>query len=100
MKIDHLLEVLKGDKAHLIYSGLAFLAGVLLVGLLYQYIVKKLTDRAKRLHARIDYFVVQVLRVPPPSACSYGLPSACSARVSFMIPGLSVHQSRFTDPVN
>ncbi|MCD8166101.1 MAG: hypothetical protein LUE93_08215 [Bacteroides sp.] len=66
MKIDHLLEVLKGDKAHLIYSGLAFLAGVLLVGLLYQYIVKKLTDRAKRLHARIDYFVVQVLRVPPP----------------------------------
>ncbi len=39
MEIDHLLEILKGDKAHLIYSSLAFLAGVLLVGLLYQYIV-------------------------------------------------------------
>ncbi|MCD8260979.1 MAG: mechanosensitive ion channel family protein, partial [Bacteroides sp.] len=50
--------------AYLIYSSLAFLAGVILVGILYQYIVRKLTDRAQRLHARIDYFVVRVLRIP------------------------------------
>ncbi|MCC8197967.1 MAG: mechanosensitive ion channel family protein [Tannerellaceae bacterium] len=60
----YITELLKGDSAHLVYSSLIFLGGIILVIILYRYILNKLIKKARRSQTRIDNFVIEMLRVP------------------------------------
>lgn len=41
----YITELLKGDSAHLVYSSLIFLGGIILVIILYRYILNKLIKK-------------------------------------------------------